>query len=277
MPRRDPAASREALMTAAVAEFARKGFEGARVDEIAASAGVNKQLVYHYFGSKQGLYLAALESVYVQIREKERRLSLGELEPLEAMAQLVGFSFDYLQEHPEFIALLADENRNKGEHVLQSEKLRKMHTPFIDMLDATLAAGVEQGVFRGDFDAINVYVSIAGISLLLLLEQSHAVGDLRPQARLARGIGGAAPARDRLRPQRAAAGRRCLTVVNRLVDTARPRSYDFQHRSPLPARLPPTPRRCPWCCPRLTSGRRAGSSPRTRHCHDRCRPPDAAR
>jgi TetR/AcrR family transcriptional regulator len=164
LARRDPAASRAALITAAVAEFARKGFEGARVDEIAASAGVNKQLVYHYYGSKQGLYLAALESVYVQIREKERRLSLGELEPREAMAQLVGFSFDYLLEHPEFIALLADENRNKGVHVLESDKLRKMHMPFRDMLAATLESGVRAGVFRADFDPVNVYISVAGIS-----------------------------------------------------------------------------------------------------------------
>ena len=53
-------ASRDALVRAAVAEFARAGFAGGRVDEIARSAGVNKQLVYHYWGSKQGLYLAAL-------------------------------------------------------------------------------------------------------------------------------------------------------------------------------------------------------------------------
>lgn len=162
--RRDPAASRAALVGAAIAEFARKGFEGARVDEIAAAAGVNKQLVYHYYGSKQGLYLAALESVYLQIREKERRLSLGELEPRAAMEQLVGFSFDYLLEHPEFIALLADENRNKGAHVLESEKLRQMHTPFRDMLAATLKKGAQDGVFRADFDPVNVYISIAGIS-----------------------------------------------------------------------------------------------------------------
>jgi TetR/AcrR family transcriptional regulator len=162
--RRDATASRESLLVAAVAEFAREGFAGARVDEIAASAGVNKQLVYHYFGSKKGLYLAALESVYAEIREKERRLSLGELEPREAMARLVGFSFDYLTEHPEFIALLADENRNKGAHILASAKLRKMHTPFIDMLNETLASGVRSGVFRDDLDAVNLYISIAGIS-----------------------------------------------------------------------------------------------------------------
>ena len=162
--RRDAAATREALIAAAVAEFSRNGFAGARVDEIASTAGVNKQLVYHYFESKQGLYLVALESVYAEIREKEQRLSLGELAPEEAMAQLVGFSFDYLAEHPEFIALLADENRNQGQHILESERLQKMHSPFIDMLEATLERGVKSGVFRPDFDAINLYISIAGIS-----------------------------------------------------------------------------------------------------------------
>ena len=162
--RRDPAATRNALVAAGVSEFARKGFAGARVDEIAQAANVNKQLVYHHFGDKQGLYLAALESVYSEIREKERQLSLGQLEPQEAMAQLVGFSFDYLVEHPEFIALLADENRNLGAHVLASEQLQTMHTPFVDMMEATLKEGVKAGVFCDDFDAINLYISIAGIS-----------------------------------------------------------------------------------------------------------------
>ena len=161
---RDPVAAKQALIAAAVAEFATKGFAGARVDEIAANAGVNKQLVYHYFDSKQGLYLVALESVYAEIREKEQKLTLDELEPLEAMKQLVAFSFDYLAEHPEFIALLADENRNHGAHLRESERLQKMHSPFIEMLEATLKRGVAAGVFRPDFDAINLYISIAGIS-----------------------------------------------------------------------------------------------------------------
>jgi TetR/AcrR family transcriptional regulator len=162
--RRDPVATREALLGAAVAEFAREGFAGARVDEIARAAGVNKQLVYHYWGSKQGLYLGALESVYAEIREKERGLSLTELEPQEAMTQLVGFSFDYLAEHPEFIAMLADENRNQGQHLRASEPLQQMHMPFVEMLEATLQRGVAAGVFRNDYDAVNLYISIAGIS-----------------------------------------------------------------------------------------------------------------
>lgn len=162
--RRDAAATQEALVQAAVEEFSRNGFAGARVDEIARAAGVNKQLVYHYFESKQGLYLVALESVYAQIREKEQALSLGALEPVEAMSQLIGFSFDYLAEHPEFIALLTDENRNQGQHILASDRLKRMHSPFIEMLESTLERGVAQGVFRRDIDAVHLYISIAGIS-----------------------------------------------------------------------------------------------------------------
>lgn len=161
---RDPAATQDSLLAAAVAEFARAGFAGARVDEIASCAGVNKQLVYHYWGSKQGLYQAALASVYARIREKERQLSMAELGPVEAMERLVGFSFDYLAEHPEFIAMLADENRNKGKHLRESGALQEMHMPFVEMLQATLRRGVAEAVFRDDYDAVDLYISIAGIS-----------------------------------------------------------------------------------------------------------------
>ena len=200
---RDPAAAKQALIAAAVAEFASKGFAGARVDVIASEAGVNKQLVYHYFDSKQGLYLVALESVYAEIREKEQKLTLGALEPLEAMSQLVAFSFDYLAEHPEFIALLADENRNHGSHLRESERLQKMHSPFIEMLEATLERGVAAGVFRPDFDAINLYISIAGISYFFF-SNNHAVGHLRQGAGLARRAAQAPAARHRIRAERPA-------------------------------------------------------------------------
>ena len=62
--RRNPEATRRKLLAAARREFANSGLAGARVDEIATRAGVNKQLVYHYFGDKDALYLAVLEWVY---------------------------------------------------------------------------------------------------------------------------------------------------------------------------------------------------------------------
>src|SRR3981189_103325 len=97
--RRDPAATRKKLLTAARREFAANGLAGARVDDIAARAGVNKQLVYHYFGDKDALYLAVLEWVYEEIRAQERKLNLEGLPPDRAIKKLIETSFDDLATH----------------------------------------------------------------------------------------------------------------------------------------------------------------------------------
>jgi TetR/AcrR family transcriptional regulator len=161
--KRDAEASRRLLLKAARAEFAAKGLMGARVDEIARSAGLNKQLVYHYFGSKDDLYRAVLEGVYAEIREQERALSLGDLPPEEAMEKLIGFSFDYLADHPDFIALLNDENGQGARHLGGSRRLHEMHSPLIALIRRTLRNGAERGAFRRDMDALQLYVSIAGL------------------------------------------------------------------------------------------------------------------
>lgn len=59
--RRDPEGTRDALLEAALAEFSAHGFAGARTGAIAARAGVNKQLISHHFGGKDGLYRALIE------------------------------------------------------------------------------------------------------------------------------------------------------------------------------------------------------------------------
>lgn len=162
--KRDPQASRQALLTAAIAEFAAKGPAGARVDEIARRAGVNKQMLYHYFGNKDDLFRAALEEVYGRIRARERALNLSDLPPLRAMESLIGFSFDYLAEHPEFIALLNDENRYGAMHLDGLREVQSMHLPLVELIRDALQRGVREGVFRDDIDPINLYISVAGLS-----------------------------------------------------------------------------------------------------------------
>src|SRR4051794_656269 len=76
---RDPAATQARILAAAKAEFARKGLAGARVDAIAARAKVNKRMIYHYFASKDRLFLAVLEAAYEDIRARERALKLETL------------------------------------------------------------------------------------------------------------------------------------------------------------------------------------------------------
>ena len=162
--RRDPAATRKKLLTAARREFAASGLAGARVDEIAARAGVNKQLVYHYFGDKDALYLAVLEWVYEEIRAQERKLNLEGLPPQQAIKRLIEASFDHLAAHPDFIVLLNDENRGGARHVRGSRKLEAMHSPLVSLVSTLLSEGVRAGVFRRGINPVHLYISIAGLS-----------------------------------------------------------------------------------------------------------------
>jgi len=162
--RRDPAATRGKLLAAARHEFAARGLAGARVDDIAARAGVNKQLVYHYFGDKDALYLAVLEWVYEEIREQERKLRLEGLPPEKAIRKLIESSFDHLAAHPDFIVLLNDENRGGARHVSGSKRLEAMHSPLVSMVTRILREGVRSGVFRKGINPLQLYISIAGLS-----------------------------------------------------------------------------------------------------------------
>lgn len=157
-------ATRKQLLSAARAAFSESGLEGARVDDIARRAGLNKQLVYHYFGNKEGLYTAVLEQVYGEIRERETALHLSDLPAEEAMRRLIDFSFGYLAENRDFVRLLADENAHGGRHLGSSETVSDVNMPIIQMIDETLKRGVDDGVFRRGLDPLHVYLSIAGMS-----------------------------------------------------------------------------------------------------------------
>lgn len=160
----DAGAARRAILAAACSEFSARGLKGGRVQAIAERAGCNKQLLYYYFGSKDDLYRAALESVYADIRAQEQRLELGGLPPADAMAALVGFSFDYLAGHPEFIGLLNHENALGAPHVRASRAVRETNSPLVDLMASTLRRGVADGLFRTGVDPVALYISIAGMA-----------------------------------------------------------------------------------------------------------------
>lgn len=157
-------ATRRQLLTAAQQTFSESGLEGARIDTIAQRAGVNKQLVYHYFGSKDGLYSAVLERVYSDIREREAELKLGALPAEEAMRKLIEFSYDYLRNNRDFVRLLADENAHRGRHLAASETVQTLNTPIIELIRETLDRGIDEGIFRKGIDPLHFYLSIAGMS-----------------------------------------------------------------------------------------------------------------
>lgn len=161
--KRDPDRTREAILTAAQEEFAAKGLSGGRVDAIARRARANKRMIYHYFGSKDGLYLAALERMYEGLRGTERTLDLGHLEPEDAIRRLIEFNFDYTRAHPEMVSLINNENLHRARHLRRSKKVRDLHSPLVAMIDDILKRGMAKGVFRPNLDPVEVYITIAAV------------------------------------------------------------------------------------------------------------------
>lgn len=161
--RRAPERTREQILQAAIREFADKGLGGARVDAIAARAGANKRMLYHYFGGKADLFLAVLERIYDDIRHAETELHLEALDPVEAMRALVEFSFGYFIANPHFIPLLNSENLHRARHLKRSQRIREMHSPLVAMISRMLERGQAAGLFRRDVDPVQLYVSIAAL------------------------------------------------------------------------------------------------------------------
>lgn len=165
---RDPERTRAAILKVAVEEFTTKGLTGARVDHIASRSGVNKRMIYYYFGDKEGLYLAVLEETYSAIRHAEIGLHLDDRDPVDGMRELVRFTWDYFIQHPEFLSLLASENMQQARFLKQSEKIRDLHSPLVGVIGSLLERGVKLGVFKPDIDPVQLYISIASLGFFYM-------------------------------------------------------------------------------------------------------------
>jgi AcrR family transcriptional regulator len=156
-------ATRQRILDAALAEFAEKGLAGSRVDEIAARAGANKRMLYAHFGSKEELWLTVLEGAYAAKREEERAVAVEHLPPAEAMARLVSFNLRYTARHPEFVALLNQENLHRAAYLRRSEDVPALYSPLVEALRGVLARGAAAGVFRTAVDPMQLYISVLAL------------------------------------------------------------------------------------------------------------------
>ncbi len=169
--RRTAALSRQRIIEAAIAEFALKGLDGARVDEIARRSGINKTLLYHHVGNKDRLFTAALEATYSTIRERQRDFVMRQMDPETGVRQLVQLLMSIWVEHPEYGKLLASENFHGGKHVRRSKLIGEMYQQIVDALNNLLKRGVAMGIFRSGIDPIDLYISISSLSAYYVAHQ----------------------------------------------------------------------------------------------------------
>jgi AcrR family transcriptional regulator len=158
---RDAENTRQDILDVATAEFAERGYSGGRVDEIAARTRTTKRMIYYYFGSKEGLWIAVLERAYAAIRAAEQELGVEHLEPREAVRRLAEVTFDHHEAHPDFIRLVSIENIHNAEHLRRSDSITQVNTPALDVIRKILERGRRTGVFRRDADAVDVHMMIS--------------------------------------------------------------------------------------------------------------------
>jgi AcrR family transcriptional regulator len=169
--RRNAAVTRGRILEAARHEFAARGFNEARIEDVAERAGANRRMIYYYFGSKDGLYLAALESVYAQLMDEERKIDVDKLHPVQAITELVRLKIDHYTQHPEFIAFLNMENLYRAEHLKHSKRIADFKAPFTEIIARVLERGQRDGLFRRDVDPVDLYISICALGYLYFSNQ----------------------------------------------------------------------------------------------------------
>jgi len=147
--KRDPMQTRDRVLRAGIAEFCRHGYIGARIDKIAIRAGCNMRMIYHYFGSKEKLYVAVLERVFGDLRREESRLHLEHLDPVTGVLR--------------FVALLGNENLLRGKYLRKSHAVPRTSAPLLEAIRGLLERGRREHVYARDIDPLQLYVSILSL------------------------------------------------------------------------------------------------------------------
>jgi AcrR family transcriptional regulator len=154
---KDPEGNRAAILTSAVAEFAARGLHGGRIDTIAKASGCDKQMLYYYFTNKEGLYVAALEHAYSQIRRSQMEQTVDRENPLRSLIEIVLASYDFVTANSDVIRLISNENTEKGEYIRKSSLVRGINLPIISKIEEIIAAGTQIGAFRADLIALEFH------------------------------------------------------------------------------------------------------------------------
>lgn len=157
--KRDAQRTREKILEAAEKEFSEKGYYGARIDAITAAAGVNKRMIYEYYGKKHDLYKAVFNYVYSRLGERESEVLKAETDCIQAVKKIIAFYFNYLAENPSYINLLLQENLNKGNAIGDMDFSTTRSIGFKNLRNH-IETGKKKGIFRKNIRAEDVEISI---------------------------------------------------------------------------------------------------------------------
>jgi TetR/AcrR family transcriptional regulator len=147
--RRQPEASRNAILQAALVEFGREGLAGARMDAIAAAAGVNKALLYYYFRDKETLYAAILDRFFSQLLD---RIMAVAGQPGSAGERFLSYArthFDSIAESPYYARIFMGEMMSASRG--GSSHLDRIFDTYLQPIAQRVLSLLQEGIDSGEF------------------------------------------------------------------------------------------------------------------------------
>lgn len=164
-PRHSSADTLERILATARDTFAEHGFDGARLDGIAKAAGVTKQLVYHYFKTKEELYGVVLDRVSDEVLVMLDTPDYDLLPPQEGVRCLIERITQAFIERPYIIGMTVDQDLHKGEHISRRSKYLSSVRRFVaERVAPMLDRGIADGVFRAGLDPQLCYWTIFALA-----------------------------------------------------------------------------------------------------------------
>jgi len=152
--------TRQNVLAAAREEFAALGLKGARTAAIAAKAGINPHAIFRYFGNKEGLYVAAVRSLFESNWFLSERENLLRLDPFDALESIVDFMIEKTQRDPVYTKILTDVNVNGVSHIQDDLTIGRYYDNMITTIRMIVEKGQSEGIFR-TIDPTFIYVSLS--------------------------------------------------------------------------------------------------------------------
>jgi AcrR family transcriptional regulator len=117
-------------------------------------------MLYHYYDSKENLYIAVIEDVYQTVRMAEQDLHIEEDEPRVGLERLIDFTFRHFASSPDLIRIVINENLLDAKYLKKSELVPAMTTKLSTSLKVLLERGVKEGVFVRNADPVQLWLTI---------------------------------------------------------------------------------------------------------------------
>src|SRR3954469_2641431 len=165
-PRGNPDATRNAILEAALHEFAAEGPPGARTDHITRAAGVNKALLYYYYHDKETLYGAVLDQVFGKLAATLSEVLTRHLPRREKILAIAAAHFDFVAHSPVYPRLVQREMMRAGR--AGSPHIRRLVEKFMKPVQQRWIGLLEEGIRSGEFrevDSHNFVLSIVALNV----------------------------------------------------------------------------------------------------------------